>query len=64
MITQTADLRHDTLEALRHTRQTREFTGEPLSDAQVGTILEEARWSGSAMNRQPWMFVAVRHPLR
>jgi nitroreductase len=60
LITQAADLRHDTLEAMRQTRHTREFTTEPLSGAQVDTILEAARWSGSAVNRQAWMFVAVR----
>src|SRR5436190_3875335 len=56
----TADLRHDTLRALRRTRQIREFTGEPVDDRLIDTILDEARWSGSAMNRQAWTFVVVR----
>jgi nitroreductase len=48
------------LTALRRTRQVREFTDEPVSDAALEAILEQARWTGSSMNRQPWTFIVVR----
>lgn len=48
------------LTALRRTRQVREFTDESVSDADLQAILEQARWSGSSMNRQPWTFIVMR----
>ena len=48
------------LTALRRTRQVRQFTDELVSDNDVQTILDIARWSGSSMNRQPWTFIVVR----
>jgi nitroreductase len=48
------------LRALRRTRQIREFTSEPMAEADLGAILEVARWSGSASNRQPWTFIVLR----
>ena len=48
------------LNALRRTRQVREFTNESVSEADLQAILEQARWSGSAKNRQPWTFIVVR----
>ena len=55
-----ADLRHDTLKALRRTRQVREFADEPISDDQIDAIVEAGRWSGSALNRQAWTFTLIR----
>lgn len=48
------------LRALRRTRQVRQFTDEPVSEADLRAILEVARWTGSGMNKQPWTFVVVR----
>ena len=48
------------IEFLRRQRQTRVFTSEPVSDDDVGQILEVARWTGSSKNTQPWNFVVVR----
>jgi nitroreductase len=48
------------LTALRRTRQVRGFTEELVSDNDLQTILEVARWSGSSRNRQPWNFIVVR----
>ncbi len=31
-----------------------------LSDAELRTVLEAARWAPSSMNRQPWRFVVAR----
>lgn len=35
----------------------RSFSSDPLSDAEIATIFEGARWSPSSFNRQPWLFV-------
>lgn len=35
----------------------RAFTGEPVSEADLLTILEAAHWAPSAFNAQPWRFV-------
>ena len=45
---------------LVRTRQFREFTDEPPSDAQLDAVLEAARWTGSAGNEQPWRFIVIR----
>jgi nitroreductase len=45
---------------LRGLRAVRQLRPDPLPDAVVHDILEVARWSGSAGNRQPWEFVIVR----
>jgi nitroreductase len=45
---------------LRGVRAVRQLRPDPLSDAVLHDILEVARWSGSAGNRQPWEFVVVR----
>jgi nitroreductase len=55
---------NDTPEAriafLRRLRAVRQFRPDPLPDAVLHDVLEVARWSGSAGNRQPWEFVVVR----
>ena len=48
------------VEFLRTQRQTREFTDEPVPDDALHDVLQVARWTGSAMNKQPWEFVVVR----
>src|ERR1035437_10895041 len=48
------------LRALRRTRQVRQFTPEPVAEADLQAILEVARWSGSSINRQPWTFIVIR----
>jgi nitroreductase len=48
------------LEFLTGQRQTREFTDEPVSEADIQALLETMRWTGSASNRQPWQFMVVR----
>jgi nitroreductase len=52
----------DTLNAIRHVRQVRGFTGAPIDPAALNEILEVARWSGSSSNSQPWRFVVVDDP--
>ncbi|SOD73068.1 nitroreductase [Jatrophihabitans sp. GAS493] len=40
----------------------REFTDEPVTDADIGAILELARFASSGGNRQGWRVVAIRSP--
>ena len=47
---------------LLRTRQVREFTPEPPSDAELEALTEVARWSGSSRNSQPWRFIVIRDP--
>jgi nitroreductase len=41
-------------------RSVRHFTDQALPDAVLKSILQAARWTGSAKNTQPWQFVVVR----
>jgi nitroreductase len=50
----------EVLRVLRAVRSIREFGPQPVPDELLAEILEVARWTGSAMNRQPWTFVVVR----
>lgn len=43
-------------------RAIRDFRDEPLSDEDLGAILEAGRWTGSSKNRQDWSFIAVTDP--
>jgi nitroreductase len=38
----------------------RAFTDEPISEAQLMTLFEAARWAPSSFNVQPWRFVWAR----
>src|SRR6218665_3037715 len=38
----------------------RAFTGEPISESTLLTIIEAARWAPSAFNVQPWRFIHAR----
>ena len=40
-------------------RATRWFADRPVARQQIVTVLEAARWTGSARNRQPWRFTVV-----
>jgi nitroreductase len=43
-------------------RSVRDFLPDAVPEAVVDDLLEVARWSGSARNRQPWEFVVVHQP--
>ena len=50
------------LERLRpfiRTRQIREFTEVPPTEAELEALSEVARWSGSSRNSQPWRFIVI-----
>jgi nitroreductase len=38
----------------------RSFTGAPISQAQLHSLLEAARWAASSNNLQPWHFIVAR----
>ena len=52
----------DLSEALRGTGSARLFTDEPVSDAMVTSILDDARFAPSGGNRQPWRVAVVKDP--
>jgi nitroreductase len=47
-------------DAIRTTGSVRSFTDEPVDDATVAAILDDARFAPSGGNRQPWRVAAVR----
>jgi nitroreductase len=44
---------------LLRTRQVREFTDEPVDEADLAALADVARWTGSSQNSQPWRFIVV-----
>jgi nitroreductase len=46
--------------ALRTTSAVRAFTDEPVADATIAAILDDARFAPSGGNRQPWRVAVVR----
>jgi nitroreductase len=47
---------------LRKVRQSRQYTDEPVSEADLVELLEVARWTGSSTNSPPWHVIAVTDP--
>src|SRR5699024_5258625 len=50
------------LELIAGLRATRHFSDAPVGRDEVERILDAARWTGSARNRQPWRCVSVADP--
>jgi nitroreductase len=50
----------DRIAFLRSLRAVRSFRPDPVPQEVVDDVLEVARWSGSASNRQPWELVVIR----
>ncbi len=50
---------NDHYEFILGLRALRSYKAEPLSNDDLGAILEAGRWTGSSKNRQSWTFVAV-----
>ncbi len=50
----------DRISFLRSLRAVRSFRPDPVPGQVVDDILQVARWSGSASNRQPWEIVVIR----
>ena len=47
------------LDVIKARRSVRKFTDQPVSESQIQTLLESARWAPSAGNIQPWHFFVV-----
>jgi len=56
----TAESARDRIAFLRALRAVRQFRPEPVPPGVVEDVLQVARWSGSASNRQPWEIVVIR----
>jgi nitroreductase len=50
----------DRVRFLRGLRAVRQFLPQPVPQHAIDDMLEVARWTGSANNRQPWEFVLIR----
>lgn len=48
------------IDAIKERWSPRSFTDEQVTDGQLHSIFEAARWAPSAMNEQPWRFVYAR----
>src|SRR6516225_2058839 len=46
---------------LKHLRAVRQFRPDPIPQEVVDAVLDVARWSGSASNRQPWELLVIRN---
>ena len=51
----------DRISFLRTLRAVRSFRPDPVPQEIVDDILEVARWSGSASNKQPWEIIVIRN---
>jgi nitroreductase len=49
----------ETWDAIRARRDVRQFTDQPISDADLTQILEAGRRAPSGLNRQPWDLIVV-----
>ena len=58
----TSDL--DVLTTIRNRRSIRRYTGDPISESQLETILDAGFCAPSASNRRPWHFVVIRSAAR
>lgn len=54
----------DTYDFIIGLRAIRDYRADPLSNEDLGAILEAGRWTGSSKNRQSWSFIAVTDPER
>lgn len=52
----------ETFETIRTLLAVRAYRPDPIPEVAVQRILEAGRLTGSALNRQPWRFIAVRSP--
>lgn len=55
-----APTHHDVHELIRTRWSPRAFSGEPVSDAALRSVLEASRWAPSCFNEQPWRFIVAR----
>ncbi|MCD4806329.1 MAG: nitroreductase [Methanococcoides sp.] len=49
-----------TIETILNRRSVREYTDETISEKDINTILDCARWAPSGLNNQPWKFIVIQ----
>ena len=47
-------------EAIRARRSVRDFTGQPVEQDKIQSILESGIWAPSGLNNQPWKFITIK----
>ncbi len=52
----------ETRDAIEGRRSVRQFTGEPVPDAELDRLVEAAHWAPSGLNNQPWRFMKLVDP--
>ena len=52
--------REAVLQNIANRKSVRSYTSEPVSDADIETMLRAAMAAPSAMNRQPWEFIVIK----
>jgi nitroreductase len=53
---------NETYRTILHLRAIRDFADLPIEAGDLEAVLEAARWTGSAKNRQDWSFIVVDDP--
>ena len=49
------------LEFFKNRRSIRIYKDKPIPDEEIKMILEAGRWTPSASNKQPWMFIVIKN---
>ena len=56
-----APAEHDLHPLIRQRFSPRAFSGRPVPDEILRSLLEAARWAPSCLNEQPWRFIVAHH---
>jgi nitroreductase len=59
-MTKAAPTEHDVHPLIRDRWSPRAFSGKPIEDAKLRSLLEAARWAASCFNEQPWRFIVAK----
>lgn len=51
----------EVLHLMKDRRSIRKFKPDPIEDEKIEKLLEAARWTQSASNRQPWRFIVIKN---
>ena len=51
----------EVLHLMKDRRSIRKFKPDPVEDEKIENMLEAARWTQSASNRQPWRFIVIKN---
>ena len=51
-----AQTNYPLIDVIKNRWSARSFTGDPIPQEQLNTILEAASWAASANNEQPWIY--------